>query len=246
LGLWRQLSTLGHLSGVQDLHKVALTRVLSRFPKGEPLLISTKARVVETKDYTFITELPLVWYAWDHLAGSEKSAVLHAQLLLTVVTIPMLHYKTINSLAARVVQQLSLRDLFENQIPQLRLPETLQPGSYNVEFIVEDTFPGLASDEALLSRRSVYFFKPFRQLADDRCCNVTTSGEKVARAPNAVALHSRSSCQDLPLFFQEPQYSSIIRIGETFASVSKLDVVCNGSITMYFFSQESVYRLFFL
>ena len=160
----------------------------------------------------------------------------------------MLHYKTINSLAARVVQQLSLRDLFENQIPQLRLPKTLQPGTYNVEFIVEDTFSGLASDEALLSRRSVYFFKPFRQLADDRCCNVTTSDEKVARALNAVALHSRSSCQDLPLalFFQEPQYSSIIRIGETFASVSKLDVVCNGSITMYFFSQEPVYRLFFL
>ena len=75
------------------------------------------------------------------------------------MTIPMLHYKTINSLAARVVQQLSLRDLLENQIPQLQLPETLQPGNYNVEFIVEDTFPGLASDEALLSRRSVYLFK---------------------------------------------------------------------------------------
>ena len=103
----------------------------------------------------------------------------------------MLHYKTINSLAARVVQQLSLRDLLENQIPQLRLPETLQPGNYNVEFIVEDTFPGLASDEALLSRRSVYLFKPIRQPPDDRRCNVTTSGEKVACTPNTVAFHSQ-------------------------------------------------------
>jgi len=72
LGLWRQLLTLGHTPGVQEFPKVALTRVPSRFPKDEPLLISSKARVVETKDYTFIAKLPLVWYAWDHLAGSEN------------------------------------------------------------------------------------------------------------------------------------------------------------------------------
>jgi len=99
-----------------------------------------------------------------------------------------------------------------------------------VEFIVEDTFPGLASDKALLSRRSVYLFKSIRQPPDDRRCNVSTTGEKVAYTPNTVALHSRSWCQDLPLFFLELQYSSINRIGETFASVSKFDVVCNGSI----------------
>jgi len=70
--LWRQLLTLGHTPGVQERPKVALTRVPSRFSMDEPLLISSKARVVETKDYTFIAELPLVWYAWDHLAGSEN------------------------------------------------------------------------------------------------------------------------------------------------------------------------------
>ena len=99
----------------------------------------------------------------------------------------------------------------ERVVVRIPLPRDIPPGAYTIVATILDTFPGLSTDDALLSKRSLsWHYTHSRPLANSSIPEPHTKEQHAAKDPGR-----RSSCQHLRLLFEVPPSGSIVRVGSS-------------------------------